>query len=634
MAVLFFLFVVSSGIGIGRVLASALDVKDELTAAEEAVKILDFESASTHLLAAQTAVGKAQSGFIFLAPLRLIPRLGSRVASMQELFSRAHERLLPTLLEVVGVGKDLVATSAAAGSQLTNFSDLSDTTRRQLLTRLSERLADLEQTSSALSLLQIDLDEIMALPLPSSIQTALKPFRAQLPTLKSQVDFLKALATILPEFGGLGVEKHFLLLFENNDELRPAGGFIGTIGDMTIQDGNVMSVATQDVYALDGPVEKTMTTQPPAPLTQYLKVPAWFLRDSNWSPDGPTSFAKALELLATEQTLQGKAPTSYDGVIAFTPTFISGLLKLLGPITVDDQTFNADNFAESLDYQVEYGYVQKGLHPIQRKEIVGKLTQQMVARLMQFPLSEWGEIIPVVDDAVLGKQLFVYSANDAMQKRIEAIGWSGQRIAPSTDALMVVDANLGSLKTDPSVARHITYRLRQNETGDLVASVSILYDHTGDFDWKTTRYRTYTRVYVPKGSTLLRSSGTLLDDRLNNPSLAVGPVDTTQEGEWTVFGAFTSVEPHEQQTLEFVYMLPPELAGSLLGGGYELSVLKQLGAQNSALTVDVDFGKPLLSATPPEESDQFGDSRYLLNTKLSHDINIYVRSGRSNDDDK
>lgn len=624
---LFGVVIILGGVGTGKVLAGVLDAKDELLATEEAVKKLDFETAGKHLELARSAISDARRGFIFLAPLRIVPVIGSRVAGLAELFKTADERLLPTLIEVVGLADDIISTADEANVELDRFSDVDIETRVELLSRLSQRRDDLEKTAIELALLTRDLEELSKLPLPRSLEQILSSFQEKLPVLQRQVEFLSVIAVILPEFGGLQEQKHFLILFENNDELRAGGGFIGTLGDLTVLNGEVVSLSTQDVYAMDGPVEQTMRTEPPQPLEQYLNVPAWFLRDANWSPDGPTSAKKALELFAIEEELLGRSASKFDGVIVFTPDLVSDILSVLGPITVEGQMFTAENIHEALNYEVGKGYVEKGLHPIQRKEIIGTLTKEIVGRLMEFPLSSWGEIIAVVDASVEEKQLYLFSTDKQMQERVERVGWAGQLLAEgeNMDVLMVVDANLGSLKTDPVVNRQIRYRVRQNSKGRLIASVSILYDHQGEFDWNTTRYRTYTRVYVPQGSELLRATGTLIDDKLKNPQLISGPVETTEELGFTVFGAFTAVEPTEQQTLEFVYYLPKSFSSLVDEGLYSLTVFKQLGAQKNALTIDVDFGKPVLTAVPAEEESQFGDTRYFLNTILDQDLSVYVR---------
>lgn len=614
-----------SAIGAGRALAAALDARDALAAANTSARALQFHEAIDSLQAAQDSLQEVDAAMGLLFPLRALPWVGERLRSLDQLVETGLA-LLPSLQQAMNIGAELLDAVALSEEQPLRYEDLSSESRQELLTTLASALPDLQRLDAQLAILAIDVAELETIPLTAAMEEAIDPLVAAMPQLQQALDFMIPLATIAPEFGGLEEEKRFLLLFENNDELRPAGGFIGSLGDLVVKDGEIVSLTTEDVYATDGPAEEFMITVPPTPISQYLNVQAWFLRDANWSPDGPTSFAKSLELLAAEEALLGQEPRSFDGVIAMTPTFVSSLLAIVGSITIEDQTFTAENFAEALDYQVQYAYVEQGLHPIQRKEIIGTLAKELVGKLTDYPLPLWSNIIEAVNTAKVQKQLFLYSTNSMVQERIEAVGWSGSRQSGEQDVVMVVDANLASLKTDSAVDRSIFYRLRQNDQGRLIASLSILYDHQGEFDWKTTRYRTYTRVYVPEGSELLRVSGTLLDDRLNNPSLTTGPVEVVNELGFTSFGAFTAVEPGEQQTLEFVYYLPDALADNFSDGDYELNVLKQLGSRSdSALTVDVDFGTPLLSAVPSEQEEEFGDSQYLLNTKLDQDQQIYVR---------
>ena len=167
-------------------------------------------------------------------------------------------------------------------------------------------------------------------------------------------------------------------------------------------------------------------------------------------------------------------------------------------------------------------------------------------------------------------------------------------------------------------------RIFQNSGGDYVGRTHILYDHKGSFDWKTTRYRTYTRLYTPKGTTFIQASGTLANDLSKNPSASTGGVDIGEELEMTVFGAFTSVEPGEQQELVFEYYLADEIAEAVENGEYSLTVYKQMGASKYELELDLDFGENVQYAIPGEDRSEWGDSRYLLNTYLDQDLSFEV----------
>jgi len=80
-----------------------------------------------------------------------------------------------------------------------------------------------------------------------------------------------------------GKEKVFLILFQNNLELRPGGGFIGSFGILKVKDGSVIDFAIHDTGNFDGRIPATIL--PPYPMKETLHIDSWKLRDSNYSPD-------------------------------------------------------------------------------------------------------------------------------------------------------------------------------------------------------------------------------------------------------------------------------------------------------------------------------------------------------------
>ena len=315
---------------------------------------------------------------------------------------------------------------------------------------------------------------------------------------------------------------------------------------------------------------------------------------------------------------------SFAAVIGLTPTFVSGLLDIVGSITIDDQTFDAENILTTLEYAVEYGFQESGIPFEQRKEIIGDLADVLKERLFDLPVDQWGEVFGVIGDALETKQLVFYSTDPMINEVIARKDWAGRVFPGDADTLMVVDANMASLKTDPAVERAISYSISQDASDRWVGKVDVTYDHQGTFDWKTSRYRTYTRVYVPLGSELISSSGHLANDKLKSPNLEPGTVDVTEELGLTAFGTFTSIEPDETRTLSFEYYLPESVSAAITQGIYQLDLIKQIGAANHNLELNLDFDKKVRSAYPGEEPDQFGDEVYNLNTKLDQNIKFVV----------
>ncbi|MDQ5952287.1 MAG: hypothetical protein QG626_414, partial [Patescibacteria group bacterium] len=307
------------------------------------------------------------------------------------------------------------------------------------------------------------------------------------------------------------------------------------------------------------------------------------------------------------------------GVVGLTPSFISRLLTFVGPITVEGQTFTDENIADLLEYQVEKGFEANGIPLEQRKEIVSTLTDELVEKLLDLPPSSWPGLFKILHEGFDEKEFALMSFDDKTQTALEDNNWAGTLNAASADdVLMVVDANMAALKTDPVVDREVTYSIVKHGTG-YRATTNIKYIHHGGFDWKTTRYRTYTRLYVPSGSTLISSSGSLRDDKTRNPGLVPGQITVENEFGMTSFGGFIAIEPGQSGTLSFTYDLPSSVVSAIDRGDYRLLAIKQLGAGDNLLTLNLDFDTTVTSAEPGEEVENFGDNRYQVTTELNTD---------------
>ena len=64
-------------------------------------------------------------------------------------------------------------------------------------------------------------------------------------------------------------------------ELRPGGGFLGSFGVFEIGNYSIGDIKVYDIYDADG--QLTVHLDPPKPIAEYLSVPHWFFRDSNFS---------------------------------------------------------------------------------------------------------------------------------------------------------------------------------------------------------------------------------------------------------------------------------------------------------------------------------------------------------------
>lgn len=471
-----------------------------------------------------------------------------------------------------------------------SFSNITPEQKARVLALVADSTGKFEQAEAEFNAASGQLVEINRLHPLFIFDRIINPLQQKISKLRKAAGSLVSISKILPAFSGYPDGRTYLLAFENNRELRPAGGFIGTYGILKIKNAAIESIFTDNSYNLDQPAAAYLNVVPPKPIVDYLKQPKWFFRDSNWSPDFPTA-AQKMEWFYYQEGGREKL----DGVIALTPDIIEDLLGSLGAFTVDGITFNKQNFFDQLEYQVEYGYYKQGIPNSQRKDIIGDLSKLMIAKLHALPMSEWQNVIDIISKNVKEKQILVYYNDPNWQSLAEKNDWAGNIKNFDGDYLQLVDANLAALKTDAVISRTINYNLAQNDKHELIGQAAVVYKHGGSADWKTSKYRTYTRLYAPQGSELISV-------KINGQELKKGKIDIYQELGKTSFGAFFEVGFRSSTRVEWNYKLPERIVAQAKAGRYDLLVQKQAGVPSVDLNLNLKFSQDLVSKNLPDFS--------------------------------
>ncbi|MDD5031966.1 MAG: DUF4012 domain-containing protein [Patescibacteria group bacterium] len=570
----------------------------------------DFNLASLHL--------KSASSNFFISHL---PFLKSQVNDFNYLIE-SGEIISKSVYQAATLGQDLDNLFFKRSGS--SFSKFSSEERKEILKLIYESGPELAGLKANLDLAFLSLDQVRFKGIFWLLKNKINKIKSELKEGSALLERAATMTEILPFWAGYPAKTSFLVLLQNDDELRPTGGFLGTYGLLEIKDGEIARFDTHDIYHLDMPVKNKINTIPPAPLKKYLEVDKWFMRDANWSPDWPTAASKIEELYKKEDSLLPPANQinnfrgEFSGIVAITPKFVVDLLAITGPISESGEEYNKDNFQELLQYKVEAGYVELGIPSWQRKEVIGELVKELKIKLFDLPFFSWRQILEAVEKNILEKNILIYLKDETAEKLVKDFGGAGEIKETGGDYLMAVDANLAALKTDAVMNRNINYKLEQKDDG-LLAKLKINYAHNGGFDWRTTRYRTYTRVYVPEGARLV---GIKVDGEDKN----INEVDIANEFGKTVFGVFISIEPGEIGSLDFTYELPAGLGESVKSGNYNLYVQKQPGNKVENLIVDLRFKNKVKSYNPVGFSaEKVGSDGIRWKTDLRTDKGFEVK---------
>ena len=466
----------------------ALAGKADLTKAQDFVVAQEFTEAFALLTSGRQHLTTAQDQLHRLGFFRSLPWVKTQVQAADELLAAGIATT--SGVERLSTWAERVVKPFKTGKSF-SLGSLKPEQKRAILKAIYEAQPDLQAAKASIDLAVTHLHAIPKNGLAGKLNAAVQPFRDTLPGLQEGIGQAIPASKVIPPLLGYPSPQNYLFLLQNNAELRPTGGFIGTYGIVKVVDSNISSFTTDNVYNLDDQA-KALRITPPAALTQYNKVNRWLFRDSNWSPDFPTAAQEALSFYR----LEGGRERNLNGVIAVDPTFFASLLKVTGPITIKKKEFRADNLVEELQYITGVEYTYQGLSTAERKQIIGTLGQALIEKMLTLPKEKYGKAWTAFQENLKAKHVLVWVADTNRQRTLADLGWSGAVQTPQGDTFMVVDANLASLKSDPAVQRTHSYTIKK-AGDDLVAELTIRYEHTGKLNWKTTRYRTYTRVLVP-----------------------------------------------------------------------------------------------------------------------------------------
>lgn len=489
--------------------------------------------------------------------------------------------LADSMTQISGLGIEM---EKSLSNKNKNFTQLSRTDKQRFLDFLYRSQPEVSGLKSNIDLSLMYIDKVNYFGLIFFAKDKIADLKNKLVDTQVTLTRVLPLMEIMPIMAGYPDQSQFLILLQNNDELRPTGGFIGTYGIMQTDSGDILRLDTHDVYHLDMPVRDKVTTKPPKPLADYLGMKKWFFRDVNWFPDFPASAKKAESFFYREDKLLPEKDQvnhldgQFDGVIAITPKVITDMLTFIGPVTIDGVEYNQKNFTDLLQYKVEKGYELEGTPSWQRKEEIGKILAELKIRVFNLGSRDLFKASEILFKNIEEKNALVYFNDPQFQRTAVEQNWAGELKQTASDYLMIVDANLAAFKSDRVIDRNVNYQL--TEIGDdLRVKVNASYAHNGGFDWKTTKYRSYTRFYVPLGSRFINASGYESDK-----------VDIYNESSKTVFGMFHTVEPKQIGAIEIEYKLPTELVRKIKEqDSYELYIQKQPGKITQSLSVSLNL---------------------------------------------
>ncbi len=564
------------------VLASANGLKASAKEAYEAAKNQNITETSEKLKITRNKLNETSNKLKALTWVGYIPVLGTYYQDAKHFVNAGYGGLdsADIVVESIEPYADLLGLKG----QGSFVGGTAEERIRKAVETMDKVTPNLGKLAEKMSAIRKEIDQVDEAKYPQNFQgKAIRPQIKQVKDIVDQVDQAlvdaRPLLEILPSLLGQPTEKKYLVLFQNDKELRSSGGFITAYAVLRLDKGKIIVEGSDDIYNLDNKMARKVSA-PPAILKYLPNVRQWNLRDANISPDYFVSMKNFEELYSFIPN-----PTKVSGIIAIDTQFLVKVMDVLGAIPVYGTEFTTKilpvcNCPEVI-YELEL-YADKPVNYAKgsRKDIIGALMNSIMHKaLSSSPKLYWGPLFQAGINALNEKHVLVYLKDEGAQKAVEALNIGGRIREYDADYLHINDTNFAGAKSNMYVAESVEQKISVASDGTITKTLTIDYKNPQPpSDCNLERgelclngiLRNFVRIYVPKGSQLVDFRGSEVK------------MTTTEDLGKTVFEGFLTVRPLGSAQLVVNYQLPFKQAA---GKDYKMLMQKQPGTDGNEYSV-------------------------------------------------
>ncbi len=412
-------------------------------------------------------------------------------------------------------------------------------------------------------------------------------------------------------------QKNYLIIFQNNNELRPSGGFISSFAHLQFTSGIPSNLQIEDVY---GDIDEHPYQEPPYPMEQLL-ANEWYqgytFRDGNYQADFPQTAQELQNLFNLTQPNQ-----NFDGIIAVNLNVLHDVVEALGPFYLDGREINHHNLFEEITNSVNDIDRHNKEQLANRKGILKPLASAIIRKVILNPLLI-RPLSDIITENLDQKEIQLYFDQPSLQNLAKKNDWTGAWPELAGDFLAVVEANLGGMKSDRYLQRNITYHLLITEENlqaktDPKATLSLDLYHYGIENIPLSGpYSGYFRFYNSP------------QDQVADQIVKLNPGErTTIEKSWTIpyshiEDSTYSLQLIKQSGTEDFYTIIIELPRGYTLQSEDFHTKENIAFFQGILSHDLQLKLVILPDTyPPRLVKQSNDHLNQISLHFNEDLNL------------
>ncbi len=395
--------------------------------------------------------------------------------------------------------------------------------------------------------------------------------------------------------GANGESARYLLILQNETEMRSSGGLITAYGYTTFKDGQLEDIELTDILNMQNDLWSTKYPMPRYNIYGQLTLMGHNcggsearVQDLGLYPDIYVTIRDFEEYYALVQPFYPEAYPEYDHILVINHHFAQKLMELVQPLSIEGHgEVTASNLFDFIKLSTDD---PANAYSSERKGIVKDIANVAKDKFVELPLSDTPKIINTLLNAFLAKDIAVVSKDPQIQEYLDGYDLSGRMVNDFPgDYFNLSEAQNCSLKLNKWVKDTVYQDIYINEDGSIRKEVKVKWRQPQFYDPSLSkhydedlshRYRAWVRIIAPAGVPDFDSDGYSKSgyiyywpfqyyDEIMNKEVSDNIIMFDHR-------RFTEEDPIEKQELNVNYSLPANINYNN-DGGYKLLIQKHPG---------------------------------------------------------
>lgn len=451
---------------------------------------------------------------------------------------------------------------------------------REYLSEMSKSRYKVDDASYKISLASEMMKNVDTKVFPKQFQNKILDIKDTIKKIDSSTKLYKEAIIFLPELLGKDGRRRYLVLLQNESEMRATGGWLTSYGIIGVEGGQIREIYVDDIYNADGSLRiKNKKYAPPKSMKDALEINEWSFSLANWYPNlGET------HLLVETFTKDLGIGNNIDGVITIDVSFLQKLLSKWGGIEVpgEDSIVTSDNVYTKI-FEMHNNFVPGST---QKTTFLANLANEIVKKILSMKIGEMVALGDVFSSSFDEKHIQATFSNFDALNFFSSRNWAGSLDSRYNSAPAAIDWNWGGNKANLFLDKNYVLNVNVLNKDSIAFEYSLSVENKSVSDkYPYGDYKNYQRIYLPPEAKLLKVEG-----------FENNKYDVYKESGFKIVAGWFNTPIKNISSLNIAYTLersagsenfPLELNNHDIY--FDLNIFKQAGEKRYAYKVDIEY---------------------------------------------